>query len=248
MKPVNLLSIPFLAFLGMPFTFAAEESSSIQEVTNEETLKQKVEKVMVEQDELQADVQELVAEQTDEEVVSLLEECQGAMNEAIDGLEAYNTGGTTIAAQTEVIELIFKAADKKASSSNNSGGMQGLLQMMRGMMGEDYAAEGKSDGEGEGKGDKEGQGNGDGDGDKEGDAKGEGKGKGGDSPGKGGNGAGSVKNDLNDGTMTEKKEPRRLPKSTGKAGVAYPKEFSQAMDAYNKSLEPASRNRSTSSN
>lgn len=245
MKPVNPFPLSLLAFFGMTLSPAAEESSPAQEETQENVLKQKVEKVMVEQDELQADVQELVAEQTDEEVVSLLEECQGAMNEAIDGLEAYNTGGSTIAAQTEVIELIFKAADKKAGSSGNAGGMQGLLQMMRGMMGEDYAAEGQGDGEGEG---KEGKGKGDGDGDEKGDAEGEGKGKGGNTPGKGGNGGGSVKNDLNDGAMSEKKEPRRLPKSAGKAGVAYPREFSQAMDAYNKSLEPGSGNRTSSTN
>lgn len=169
----------------------------------------KIENITVEQDELQADVQELVAEQTDKEVIRMLEECQEFMNEAIDGLERYDTGGKTIAAQTDVIKKIHEAAKQRASSCGN-GSMDSMLQMMEGMMGQE-----KKDSSGN---EQEGNEN--------------------DSPGKGGNGEGEAKKQpVTGNNTTERKHPRRLPKSGGKEDISYPREFSKAMDAYNKSLE-----------
>lgn len=170
-------------------------------------LKKKVEKVTDEQDELQADAQDLAAEQTDQQVIEFIEECQKAMNDAIDNLEKYDTGSSTIAAQTEVIEKIYKAAQKKANGQGGSG-MQGMLQMMQGIMGNNQS---QTDKETKGKsGQQQGQGN-------------EGKS---DKP------SSSVK-----GSESGVKEPRKLAKSTGDAGLTYPDEFAKAMNAYNKSMD-----------
>ncbi len=72
-----------------------------------------------EQDELAADVQDLIEEQTDEKVIALLEEVEEVMAEVIDSLDAVKTGGPTIAAETEIIEKIFEAA--KQRSQQNGG-------------------------------------------------------------------------------------------------------------------------------
>ncbi|MBT8037603.1 MAG: hypothetical protein KJO21_08670 [Verrucomicrobiae bacterium] len=66
-----------------------------------------------EQDELSADVQDLIDEQTDPEIVGLLQQIEVVMGDATDRLEQKHTDGTTIAIETEVIEKIFEAAKKK---------------------------------------------------------------------------------------------------------------------------------------
>lgn len=71
-------------------------------------------KLANDQDELSADVQELIEEQTSEQVITLLGEVEDIMGEVIDNLDARDTGGGTIAAETEVIEKIFEAAKKRA--------------------------------------------------------------------------------------------------------------------------------------
>ena len=58
-------------------------------------------KLAVQQDELQADTSDLILGETNEEVVDLLKKCRHAMNDAVDLLEVYNTGGQTLAAQSE---------------------------------------------------------------------------------------------------------------------------------------------------
>lgn len=50
------------------------------------------------QDELQADTSDLILGETNENVVDLLKKCRHAMNDAVDLLEVYNTGGQTLAA------------------------------------------------------------------------------------------------------------------------------------------------------
>ena len=72
-----------------------------------------------EQDELAADVQDLIEEQTDEKLIGLLEEVEEVMAEVIDSLDETDTGGPTIAAETEIIEKIFEAA--KQRSEQNGG-------------------------------------------------------------------------------------------------------------------------------
>lgn len=66
-----------------------------------------------EQDELSADVQDLIDEQTDEKVIVLLEEVEEIMAEVTDDLDSNETGGPTIAAETDIIEKIFDAAKQK---------------------------------------------------------------------------------------------------------------------------------------
>ena len=74
----------------------------------------------LEQDDLSADVQDLIDEQTDPEVVKLLSEIEITMAEATDLLEQTNTDGSTIAVETEVIEKIFEAAKKKQQKSGGT--------------------------------------------------------------------------------------------------------------------------------
>ena len=75
-------------------------------------------KLAVQQDELQADTSDLILGETNEEVVDLLKKCRHAMNDAVDLLEVYNTGGQTLAAQSDVIELIYQAAKAKMTGAD----------------------------------------------------------------------------------------------------------------------------------
>lgn len=66
-----------------------------------------------EQDELSADVQDLIQEQTNPKVLKLLNEAEDLMGEATERLENKKTGGATIAIETEIIEKIYAAAKQK---------------------------------------------------------------------------------------------------------------------------------------
>ena len=80
--------------------------------------KETASKLAVQQDELQADTSDLILGETNEEVVELLKKCRHAMNDAVDLLEVYNTGGQTLAAQSDVIELIYQAAKAKMTGAD----------------------------------------------------------------------------------------------------------------------------------
>ena len=173
-------------------------------------------KLADEQDELSADVQQLVIEQTIPEVIELLSEVEGIMDETTDFLAERDTGGKTIAAQTEIIERIHLAAKAKQQSGQGQQGEAGsaMMDMMERMMGK-KPGEGKP---GEGKdgqpGDQAGQGNG-------GDS---------DSLNEDGNGNAG-------GSQTE----RTVPKASGRAGAGLPGEFEAALNAYNRGLEELSK-------
>lgn len=100
---------------------AADETA--QKLTSEEVVAAKIKHsegakdLSLEQDDLSADVQDLIDEQTHPEVVKLLKEIEITMAEATDLLEQTNTDGATIAVETEVIEKIFEAAKKKQQKS-----------------------------------------------------------------------------------------------------------------------------------
>jgi len=79
-------------------------------------------KLAHDQDELSADVQDLIDEQTDPAVIKLLREIEVIMADATDLLEQQNTGGATIATETEVIEKIFEAAKKKKEQQEKKDG------------------------------------------------------------------------------------------------------------------------------
>lgn len=168
------------------------------------------EKLADEQDELSADVQQLVIEQTVPKVIELLSEVEGIMDETTDYLAEEDTGGATIAAQTEIIEKIHEAAKEKQKQGGGQGQAGGaMMDMMERMMG-------KKEGEGQGEG-KEGKGAGD---------------KG----GKGQTGESDAPNTDGGGATGGKVEERKVPKAAGQAGKALPNEFQKALDAYNRGL------------
>jgi len=168
-------------------------------------------KVADKQDELSADVQQLTIEQTVPQVIELLNDVEKIMDEATDRLAGQDTGGETIAAQTEIIEKIHAAAKEKKKQSGGEGDSgSAMMDMMERMMGK------KPDGEqpGEGK-----------------------DGKPGDKGGKGMNGLSDTGNDPTGGETGGKSEARRVPKAAGTAGHALPEEFRKALDAYNRGAE-----------
>lgn len=86
------------------------------------------------QDELSADVQQLAIEQTVPQVIALLEEVEDIMDETTDRLDGADTGGETIAAETEIIEKIHAAAKARQSQGGSSTG-GAMMDMMERMMG-----------------------------------------------------------------------------------------------------------------
>lgn len=186
-------------------------------------------KLAGQQDELQADTSDLIMGETDEKVVELLKKCRHAMNDAVDLLEVYDTGGKTLAAQSDVIELIYQAAKKKMSGPGGSDkpGGQAMMDMLRQLLGMDESAtqepgeqqgEGEGEGQGEGAPSKKGQGN---------------------KPGYGGEGKSNMASTQEKGVSNPDMatESRSVPKSTGMSSDDMPSEFRKALDAYNKTLQ-----------
>jgi hypothetical protein len=171
------------------------------------------EKLADEQDELSADVQQLVIEQTVQQVIDLLTEVEGIMDETTDYLAETETGGTTIAAQTEIIEKIHQAAKAKQQSGGAGESGSAMMDMMERMMGK-KEGEGEGEGKGKGKGDKPS-----------------------DQAGQGQTGDSDSANDADGGNAGGKTEERTVPKAAGNAGKSLPREFQQALDAYNRGLE-----------
>lgn len=165
------------------------------------------------QDELSADVQQLTIEQTVPQVIELLNEVEKIMDETTDRLAENDTGGDTLAAETEIIEKIHAAAKekKKQQGSGEAGGA--MMDMMERMMGK-KPEDGKDGKKGEGKGDKPG-----------------------DQGGEGQTGLSDSANGPVDGQGDGKSEVRRVPKAAGNAGQALPEEFRKALDAYNRGAE-----------
>ena len=168
-------------------------------------------KVADQQDELSADVQQLAIEQTVPKVIELLNEVEKIMDEATDQLAEADTGGTTLAAQTEIIEKIHEAAKEKQKQQGSGQSGSAMMDMMERMMG------------------------------KTPDADKDGKGKGGNQPGdQGGEGATGLSDAANEpggGETGGKSEARRVPKASGGAGRVLPEEFAKALDAYNRGVE-----------
>lgn len=167
------------------------------------------EKVAEEQDELSADVQQLTIEETVPQVIQLLTEVGTIMDEATDWLMEPDTGGKTIAAQTEIIEKIHAAAKErqKQQGSGQAGGA--MMDMMERMMGKEPGQEGQKPGE-----------------------------PGGDQGGPGNKlGESDTPNENIIGDPNEKTQVRKVPKAAGTAGRALPEEFRKALDAYNRGAE-----------
>ena len=167
------------------------------------------EKVAEEQDELSADVQQLTIEETVPQVIELLEEVEKIMDEATDWLMEPDTGGRTLAAQTEIIEKIHAAA-KERQKQNGSGQAGGaMMDMMERMMGKEPGQAGQKPGDQQAE-----QG---GTANKYGES---------DTP-----------NENITGAVEDKNELRRVPKAAGTAGKSLPEEFGKALDAYNRGAE-----------
>jgi hypothetical protein len=204
-----------LVFLTLPaFALAAEDPAKDKELALKiaEHLEGST-KLALRQDELAADIQQLIIEQTNPKVIELLEGVEDAMDEASELLLETNTGGVTIAAETDVIEKIFEAAKERQKQQGQGQPDQGagaMLEMMQEMMGKGKPADkpGQQPGQGEGN-----QG---------------GEGKTGDS---------DTANSEAGGTPGGKLEERRVPKASGTAGQNLPAEFQQALDAYNRAAE-----------
>lgn len=203
MKALRIFTLGWV--LGTVAIAAPEEKTEVAAKHREGA-----EKVAEEQDELSADVQQLTVEETVPEVIELLEQVESIMDEATDWLMEPDTGGKTIAAQTEIIEKIHAAAKErqKQQGSGQAGGA--MMDMMERMMGKEPGQQ-PSMKPGEPGGDQAGTG-----------LKG---------------GASDTANDPVNGAADEKFETRRVPKATGTAGKSLPAEFQQALDAFNRGAE-----------
>lgn len=192
--------------------------------------KETASKLAVQQDELQADTSDLILGETNEEVVELLKKCRHAMNDAVDLLEVYNTGGQTLAAQSDVIELIYQAAKAKMTGADGQPkpGGRALMDMLRQLLGMDSDSQSAEQQEGNGKG-QEGNGKG-----QEGSQRGSGN-----NSGRGTNGKSNMASSQDKGVSNPDTavETRSVPKSTGMSADDMPSEFRKALDAYNKTLQ-----------
>ena len=200
--------IPILLFPALAFADDAELAGKISKFqTGARDLSDK-------QDELAADVQQLTIEQTLPKVIELFREVEDAMDEASERLYEHETGGKTIAAETDVIEKIFEAAKErqKQSGSGKPGEQQGsaMLDMMERMMGKEPG--GKKPGD-----------------------------KPGDQAGQGSTGDSETANANVAGDVDGKVEERRVPKGSGTAGKTVPPEFRDALKAYNRGAEKLTR-------
>lgn len=173
---------------------------------------QGAEKLGDQQDELAADIQQLTIEQTHPKVIELFREVEFAMDDAAERLFDHQTDGVTIAAETDVIEKIYEAAkERQKQGSGSEGNPSGAMLEMLERM------MGREPGQQPGKqpGEQGGQG-------MEGDS----------DTGNGGNtGAGTE-------SMTAE---RSVPKGSGTAGRSLPREFQEALDAYNRGLDQLDR-------
>lgn len=172
------------------------------------------EKLAEVQDELSADVMELIESQTVPQVIELLEEVEKIMAEVTDDLLESKTGGETMAAQTEILEKILAAAKKKQQASSESSpdskeSMGAMMDMMERMTGKEP-------------------------GDQQGPPK-----EGGDKPSDKGDGGGSTgdsdsANGQNDGNSSDLTSERVIPKGSAPSGRSLPNEFRKLLDAYNR--------------
>lgn len=201
-----------LLILTLPtLCLAAEEDLATKIASHQDGSR----KLSEQQDELAADVQQLIIEQTHPKVIEMLEAVEESMDEASGLLLEFDTGGITIAAETDVIEKIFEAAKERQKQQGQKPGQEGqepgsaMMDMMQRMMGKDP---------GDQPGDKPGQ-------------------QPSDKGGAGMTGDSDSANSAGGAAGKTKSEERRIPKSSGTAGQGLPREFQEALDAYNRAAE-----------
>lgn len=192
------------ASLLAPLTRAADEPTPKERLAMH---REGSDKIADEQDELSADVQQLVIEQTAPKVIELLNGVENIMDEATERLAEADTGGETIAAQTEIIELIHAAAKEKQSQGGGGKSGGAMMDMMERMMGKKPGGEPKPGNQP------------------------------GDQAGKGQTGESDTGNEATNGQDSGNSETRRVPKAAGATSAALPEEFRKAFDAYNRGAE-----------
>ena len=216
MKPLlYLLSLALLpsSLNGQELAVELKQTGSPQEIA--QRVLARAEELAEVQDELSADVMELIESQTVPEVIALLEEVEQVMIEVIDDLAEGTTGGPTLAAETEVIEKILAAAQEKQQSSEDSSpeskeSMGAMLDMMKRMTG-------KQTGENQGKEPSE-----------------EGEKPNGESSGNGSTGDSDTKNKEQSGKIGDENSVRIIPRGSAPPGTGLPNEFQKLLDAYNR--------------
>ena len=213
MKQSTLASLASLAlFSAAPADTAPTEDKKLTEAEKAKAMAEHLEGsevLSIDQDKQSANTRELIMEQTNPTVIELLKDVESLMGKATDSLEDGETGGDTIAMQTEIIEKIYEAAKQRQSSSQSpeSGESMGaMLQMMGEMMG-------KGEGQQPGK-------------DKDGQSEQGGEGSTGDSD--------AANTESNGPAKGKKPVERRIPRAAGKSGQKLPPEFQEALDGYNK--------------
>ena len=216
MKIIRLITAA-LAILASAWAAAAAPPAADADAATDKPLdpvakhQQGATKVANDQDELAADVQQLTIEQTIPKVITLFKEVESIMDEATDWLAEYDTGGRTMAAQTEVIEKIYEASKERQKQQGGGKSGSAMMDMMEKMMEQGEGKEGeKKDGKGKKPGDQGGQGM---------------------------TGSSDAANEPTGAAGDGKSEARRIPKAAGTAGHALPEEFRKALDAYNRGLE-----------
>lgn len=220
------VSTVLLAFAG--YSVADDDAPPIDAKT-QATLRQ----LAMEQDELQADLSDIISDQTNAEVIELLKLCRTAMNDSIDLLEQHDSGSKTLAAQSDVIERIYQAMKEKYESSEDPEAAAGVMSMLQRML---SIPEGGEGGQSPNKPSQDVNDGGQGDG----------------SPGNSENKhAGSQPGDSQSGGVAAtqsagkqgqsdpniKTEERTVPKSSGVGPAEMPEEFRNMLELYNKTLQ-----------
>lgn len=190
--------------LGILFTFlmvvcgASEKELGLTELKEGELVES--------QDELSAETQELIELQTQEKVIQTLEQMESSMVSATLRLLDGDTGGETIAIQTDIIEKAYQSAkQKQQSQSSLSDTDQALMDTLEKMLGKSSQ-----------KGKKQAQKSG-GDGNGGNPAEGEGK-------------ANKAENEFADENSSKE---RSVPHLSPSSGDLLPIEFQELIDNYN---------------
>ncbi len=194
-------------------------------VTQEQQFAAVLKQIMLEQDELQADLNDIISAQTTQEGSTLFNQCLDAMYESIDYLEEKETGPKTLAAQSDVIERIYQAVKVKYEKECNGAAAAGIMEMLRRMLGMEQppsASQQPKQGQpGEGQPGNQGQ-------------------PGGTTPGMGsGHGEGAFADGNHVGTSdpNANTEERTVPRAAGVGPSDMPEEFRKLLESYNKTLQ-----------
>ena len=204
---ISIITTAFCVLLPMAWADPEADKAKEEQLAIH---KEGSDRIADEQDELSADVQQLVIEQTVPKVIELLGEVEEIMDETTDRLVESDTGGETIAAQTEIIEKIHAAAKEKQSGGGQGKSGSAMMDMMERMMGKKPEGEPKSGGKGD---------------------------KPSDEGSNGQTGDSDTGNEAVGGASNNEAEMRRVPKASGSANLEIPGEFRKAFDAYNRGAE-----------